>query len=1566
MSLNNAHEGYQYQDLLCAYFILKEVILGHFDAVLTFDEKHIKDDRFDDLVIENGNSIQRKQIKYSNDINEKVLSKDDLSNDSGTSLAIYKLFENWQQLRTDNTEFRLCLAWNSPIEDNIINALIRQENYSSFSTFETQVFKFNLDKVWQVNPENFNRWDNLNKYVQKNSVDRNEFLQFCNELLIETHLPKASLDFSAPDELEKILIEQAQKIGIGEYPNNSISTDDFLIKLVKFSGEFRTRSQRIIIKQILDKLGVITDFGQIEQKFRIDKDKNIFFKEKIENLLQIFRKNQKNILVAEPGAGKSWFLTNLIEYLKENAQPVIRHYCFTEINDDFFEQRVKSDIFFGNLIADIQLIYPELRKEKEQVFASNLNEINLLLSKIQEPLIIVIDGLDHIERIQNQSKSLSEDKTRIIEFISKINIPNHISIILGTQPVNEIKILIDEHDFLQVDLPKWNIDDVLCLANKFKIEISPNNLGKVLLNKSQGNPLYLTYILRHLKSNPNIDIENDFPEYDFNLEKYYDFLLSRIDKKSTTLPILSCLVFSVTLQELEELTYPYHSYIKGDIEDLSPIICENISRGGLSLYHDSFKRYHLKKLVENSKAFYDIISIWLEKKGFYENPKSYRYLFKYLFNSEKYDKIVEFATPDFLVDSLYHGYPEKLIQANSLYFLYTAQKLENWGLLAFFNEFNRTIYSTNSEEYHSQFIENFEIYFENILMLYGPDRANSLLFFNDEMNFDLRTTAKAFSILSEYNYSPNWEKVSELFKNSISIDDFECYLYSIIHNQNKLVNILIKAIEEYEEYFDVCISFLIKSNNTSTINFFIEKLDDKVNDDILLRINKLSLLNNSDFYIPMSVKLKELSIKYIQDGGYLDSKKMMDFYFLVSLYAKYNLDYLIKFELSIKSENFFYNWIKFFIRTFILEQKFKNEDLELHMSQNIEFLCSDIDPYKGEPRAVDFSYTNRSLINHSIIKSLRYIHNKIIWNSMIRKIIDLPIQKISMLKEVSINDSNINSIINIYNQFGKQESLNYYEYAEYYFQNAFLYCKDKDEKQAKNELRKAIEYITTYTFHKDITLSEIVDPIDIICKLDSDMGASYLKQLKYLTDAVINHTDDNKGTRWITIDWFKQLSTINYNLSIKYLISQFIKSPYFWKLDYMLVDFLAISQKRVNPVILNFLYKLSPTNNREDYLNGFLNIINKLKNTNSNLSRQSLISLINRNWNDHYEKLSIGTIKHFEDTCQDFNLKLNIKDTNNEGEYEKTPKPLIDFINQSLNINHFFDLENLDIDEIISFYNKKEYMLDSDFNFLYFYLIESNDEKVAEKIISSLIKKRFPRDYDIYHINIYNLIKSLNLSKELKINLLALNTIYSTDGWMNMFTYQEPLKLSAQMDFKFAKNTIFKHICEYLKLDKYKTLPIPNLLRAFESSGIDKEIILDLYEHAYKYIESRLPNKNDLEWRDIESNDYLSDMNENELAITLIFAKMSNFDSTIQREILSAIHHLINNEINLLIKPVKWLLDNLTEFSQLSIFAIFELFNLEKEKIGYLINQCKEDFRKCYKIENSCINDLVNKIIEDF
>lgn len=218
MSLNSAHEGYDYQDLLTSYFILKEILEGNFESVFSVDKKNTSDgvpDRFDDLVITNGMKIQRKQIKYSNDSTNKTLVKDNLASDSSYGLAIHKLFESWNDLSTSETEFRLCLAWNEPTNHNIKHVLTLQDNNSSFDNYATKVFKINLDNLWETDPENFNRWNNFSKYVKEKLVDRDLFQTFCDELVIELELPKASLDFTNPSDLEKILIEQADRLGIG-------------------------------------------------------------------------------------------------------------------------------------------------------------------------------------------------------------------------------------------------------------------------------------------------------------------------------------------------------------------------------------------------------------------------------------------------------------------------------------------------------------------------------------------------------------------------------------------------------------------------------------------------------------------------------------------------------------------------------------------------------------------------------------------------------------------------------------------------------------------------------------------------------------------------------------------------------------------------------------------------------------------------------------------------------------------------------------------------------------------------------------------------------------------------------------------------------------------------------------------------------------------------------------------------------------------------------------------------------------------------------------------------------
>ena len=111
---------------------------------------------------------------------------------------------------------------------------------------------------------------------------------------------------------------------------------------------YRTRSTQVSAKDILTELRLRTDFGRIEQKFEIDQNKNITSDEKNSLFLEKVINNKKTLLIGEPGAGKSWFLTNLIEFLRRNKRVVIRHYCFTSTEDYSYDKRVSSDVFFGN------------------------------------------------------------------------------------------------------------------------------------------------------------------------------------------------------------------------------------------------------------------------------------------------------------------------------------------------------------------------------------------------------------------------------------------------------------------------------------------------------------------------------------------------------------------------------------------------------------------------------------------------------------------------------------------------------------------------------------------------------------------------------------------------------------------------------------------------------------------------------------------------------------------------------------------------------------------------------------------------------------------------------------------------------------------------------------------------------------------------------------------------------------------------------------------------------------------------------------------------------------------
>lgn len=1579
MSLNNAHEGYDYQDLLTSYFILKEVLDGNIDSIFSIDKKNTTSnvpDRFDDLVIINGNEIQRKQIKYSNENVSKILTKDYLSSDSHYKLSLHKLFETWKNLKTPDSEFRLCLAWDEPSNDNIRRVLEPQPSKcSSFSSFPTKVYKINLDCLWEENPENFNRWNSLKKYVKTNSIDRDEFNTFCNDLIIEVCLPKASLKFDDPNDLEEILIEQAKKLGIEQYPNDNIYITDFLVRLAKIAGTYRTNSTQISAKDVLSELRIRTDFGRIKQKFEIDQSKNIISDDRNASFLKLVIANKKTLLIGEPGSGKSWFLTNFIEYLKNNNNIVIRHYCFTSTEDALLDKRVSSDVFFGNLISGIETHFPKLKKEKEQVYASNLKELNLLLSAVEEPLVIVVDGLDHIDRVLKISATLSEDKTRIIEYISQIDLPANIAIILGSQPVDEVRVLREEFEFIEEQLPKWDIENTKKLMDKLgceNIQINDQDLSTLLFEKSEGSPLYLTYILMTLSNHNEVTEEliESLPKYDFNLKNYYEYLTKQIDNNITA-EILSCLEFAVSKKELKEII-PVSHHFDSNMKILSPVIFENTSRGGIKLYHDSFRRFNIEKLESSAdlNEIYKYIIKWLKNKGFYNNDKSYRYLLSYLILSKQYEKANKLANNRFLAKSLYYGHSEALIWNNYKSFLHIAKKSQNWSLFIYSSELHRAISTTSSEEHHSQFLDNFELYFEAICSIYGTEKANSLLFFNGEKNYSDNITAKAFTVLQEYGYSSNWKEVKELFEGSIALDDFKYFICYLIQESIDLNEHLSSILSKKNSgYLRIFILEIYKQKGFDEVLSLYKNLQaDDEGEVIARRINDILGKTDCSQRIPVTTEAKldelhVLDLSFIND--HLDQASLGRFYLNVKHYASFDKETLTVFEQEIPSRNFVYNWIKYFIRLFLIEVEPFSSDTEKEKAvvENIKFLASDISYSKGTPRAMDFTHSNSSLINHTIELSLRHIISRKSWEKAIRALIKIPHPTLPIIESQFLNNKNIHFIIDAYESFGKYNNENYNEYADYSFKKSIYYAKVGQKNKAKKELKKALLLITSYTFHKDRNLTEIIEPLSSINNVNPIFAKKYAKKLKYLTDAVMKHTDDGKGTRWLTIEWYKQFLSIDYRLATMYLINELLTNESFWKLDYMYVDYMQHSSD-VDPIILNFLYKLSPTNTKDNYLNGFLNVIDKLVTIDIKIAKLSLTNVLIRDWNNSYDSLNNKTMKKVQNLKERLKIYIPIKNVKSENE-----STIDSYKNQDLSekltkkLCRKSSLKDKTESELIKYYDKKDKLQEGDFNYLYFFLQENKSNELAKKLLIVIIKKRFPMNGEKHFKQICSLIEYLPLDYKTKVFLFINNFVYSRDGWYSSFVDKLSLKKAVEIDKGESLKVLAASLQDIFIKSDFLSESTANLIVAFEYSGLEDKYILSMYRRGFEFIQSRLPDDNSFKWKNVENSE-ISSMNNNEIAIVVILSKTKNLDAFVQKEIIVAVSYLMKYDDTLLIKPFKWLFSNIELFHQLSVASILELFLIEVDNHTLFLNSIKNELKKLSVVNNLYIHNTLQNILD--
>lgn len=203
-------------------------------------------------------------------------------------------------------------------------------------------------------------------------------------------------------------------------------------------------------------------------------------------------------LIGPAGSGKS----TLLATLNWQGERVVRYYAFVPDAPDPLSGRGEADSFLHDLSLALEhgglfrSGYGNDLPSQRTVLFDQFDQAGRQWQDRGQRTIIIVDGLDHIPREQNPSRSLLE------ELPPPTALPDGVFIVLGTQITAILPAPVQDglsHDDRTVDLPPLTRQEVSELANGAGPGrwLRPDQQDR-LVDVSEGHPLALTYLLQEL------------------------------------------------------------------------------------------------------------------------------------------------------------------------------------------------------------------------------------------------------------------------------------------------------------------------------------------------------------------------------------------------------------------------------------------------------------------------------------------------------------------------------------------------------------------------------------------------------------------------------------------------------------------------------------------------------------------------------------------------------------------------------------------------------------------------------------------------------------------------------------------------------------------------------------------------------------------------------------------------------------------------------------------------------------------------------------------------------------
>jgi hypothetical protein len=699
-SLGPAHRGYNYQDLVTAYH-LASALARKYDAVTVDHKETGADDRFDDISVRSGSQLTRKQIKSSEN--------------AGLAFELQDLTTTRRNLEVDNLvrcyrnagdraadEYRLCATWREPANAEFRSLLEPVAAEPTFNGYPTKTYRLRADIIWpEASPP---MWRRLRDATD---ITRQDFQDFAARFIIELECPPASTNPAAPDKLEQLLLDLlTDTIGVGRYPNHTRNSVDVATQLMQLAARARARMQTLTPPEIEAEIQLRKDFGRVAQEFPVIKAVEVK-RPTLHDALRDRLDRQRIILIGAPGSGKSWALTDLGDSLEQEGRVVARHYCYLEPGDQQVQRRITTDVLFANLIYDLVRARPALREIHRPIYAAGPRELEELLRKaidqgIIDEATLIVDGVDHISRVFAEQKNLSPEDVDIVEELAALDLPDGVRLIVGSQPGAHLDPLRTGADTIVV--PGWELEEVTALANNLGVPSALTSVGlgdtidgflEQLLERSEGNPLYATFLCRQtlagITANAAFDPVSalrEAPLIDGQISRYYTYLLGGLEKGNTTdvvADLLGLIDFGVTEEDLKAIFPALARHIPAALSYLSPVLTRLSAQGGVRIYHESFRRFIVERLKEGGGSVADVIAPvieWLKERGFYEDAKAYRFLLPCLRRAGRNREALEIVDAQFVSSSVYAGHSRRAIEENLKLATYVAADETDWAALA--------------------------------------------------------------------------------------------------------------------------------------------------------------------------------------------------------------------------------------------------------------------------------------------------------------------------------------------------------------------------------------------------------------------------------------------------------------------------------------------------------------------------------------------------------------------------------------------------------------------------------------------------------------------------------------------------------------------------------------------------------------------------------------------------------------------------------------------------------------------------------------------------------------------